>query len=581
MRVAAISRFWCRVFLAVGLAFGQVGCADPSSDAWWADGRQYMVAADHHAASEAGAEILAAGGNAVDAAVAAAFALAVVRPESCGLGGGGFMIVHRRDGPPVAIDFRESAPQGAELRHYLDDQNHPIRGKTRYGEWAVAVPGQVKGLLFALERYGSGKLSRTQIIAPAVRLARSPLSVDGHLHLSMTGFADRLDAVPQFKSRFDELARVFLRDGRPIECGGTVDVSEIAGTLEKIAAEGNDGFYQGAVAERIIAEISRRGGPLTHDDLQSYRVREFEPLSAEIGGFQFLTMPPPSSGGAVTIQVLNVLAGATANGPIASDFAEPDFSHRLVEAMKHAFADRANLLGDRDPDVLANVERMISPERARTIRNQIDPDGTRPSKSYGLTTMNDDAGTSHLSVVDAFGGAAACTSTINLRFGSYILVPGAGFVLNNEMDDFAVDTTTPNAFGLRQSKHTLIQPGRRPVSSMSPTIVLKNGKPELVAGASGGPRIISSTLQTILYALWANMPVNEAVATPRMHHQWLPDVVFVQQGLSADIMNYLLARGHSLRRFPASAGHVQVIARTPFGWRGACDPDKGGRPAGR
>lgn len=557
------------------------GCGNEKGADWWADGRRYMVAADHHAASEAGAEILTAGGNAVDAAVATAFALAVVRPESCGLGGGGFMIVHRPDGRPVAIDFRETAPQAAELRHYIDDHNRPVPGKTRYGEWAVAVPGEVKGLLFALDRYGSGKLSRMQILAPAIRLANMPLTVDAHLNRSMCKLAKRLGAMPDYKTRFAELAQVFLRDGRPIECGGTVDVSAIADSLERIAREGSDGFYRGAVAERIVAEISRRGGPLTHDDLESYQVREFEPLSTDIAGYRFLTMPPPSSGGAVTIQVLNVLLGPAASREPSMRLTEPAFAHRLVEAMKHGFADRASFLGDRDPEVLASVDRMISPERAEAIRDQFNPEKTLPSQSYGLHAAIDDAGTSHLSVVDEFGGAVACTSTINLEFGSYILVPGTGIVLNDEMDDFAVDTTTPNAFGLRQSEHNLIRPGRRPVSSMSPTIVLKNGKPQIVAGASGGPRIISSTFQTILYTLWGHMPVNEAVAMPRLHHQWLPDVVFVQDGLSADIMRYLLARGHTLRRFPESAGDVQAIARTPYGWRGACDPQKGGRPAGR
>lgn len=360
-----------------------------------------------------------------------------------------------------------------------------------------------------------------------------------------------------------------------------MNVSDIVATLEAIAREGTDGFYSGVVAERIIAEISRRGGPLTHDDLEAYRVRESEPLVADIAGFRFLAMPPPSSGGAVMLQVLNVLVGPAPGGRSLLALTESASAHQLVESMKHAFADRASLLGDRDTDVLAGVSRMTSPQRAREIRRQIDPDKTRPTSSYGIHAMKDDAGTSHFCVVDGHGGAVACTSTINLEFGSYILVPGTGVVLNNEMDDFAVDATTPNAFGLRQSKHNLIEPGRRPVSSMSPTIVLKDGKTAMVVGASGGPRIISATLQTVMNSLWLGESLDRAVARPRLHHQWLPDVVFVQEGIDARTLEDLLARGHTVRRFPASAGHVQAIARTPHGWRGVCDPDKGGRPAGR
>lgn len=572
------------LFRAVGVfaVWTTTGCSlSAGPRPWWSDGERYMVAADHAAASRAGADILAAGGNAVDAAVATAFALAVVRPESCGLGGGGFMVIRAPGASPVAIDFRESAPAGAARRYYLDDGGKPIPDKTRRGAWAVGVPGQVKGLLLALERYGSGRLTRRMILAPAIRLARAPLTVDRHLHDSMVVLAEDLRRSSADRERFDALARMFLRNGEPRPVGDAVHLTALATTLEAIAARGNDGFYAGPVGQRLVSEVQRRGGPLTWEDLQDYEARVVPPLEAWVGRHYVITMPPPSSGGAVLLEVLNVMTSTAQVGPSLAGTATPLGAHFFVEAMKHAFADRATLLGDRTPEVLAAVEDMIAFKRSRRLRRAIRGDRTQPITAYGLTAVPEDSGTSHFCVVDARGGAVSCTSTINLGFGSYILVPDTGVILNDEMDDFAVDATTPNAFGLRQSEQNLIEPGRRPLSSMSPTIVLRDGRVELVLGASGGPRIISATLQTMLNVLASEMTIDRAVAAPRLHHQWLPDVVYAESGIDDAVIRGLLDRGHTVRRYSGSAGHVQAIARMSHGWRGVCDPDKGGRPAGR
>ncbi len=542
-----------------------------------------MVAADHEAASRAGAEILAAGGNAVDAAVATAFALSVLRQESCGLGGGGFMIIRLPGEKPVALDFRESAPAAAEVSRYLDESGRPIKGRTRRGAWAVGVPGTVKGLLHALERYGSGRFDRRAVMEPAIRIARAPVAVDEHLHGSLVSLSRDLGRSEENRRRFAEIGRVYLRDGAPVAVGETVDLSDLATTLEAIARDGESGFYAGSVADGILSEIRRLGGPMTARDFAEYEVRELEPLVEWVGRYRVIAMPPPSSGGAVILQVLRSVPLPMRPPPslfAAADPIGPAQAHVLIEAMKHAFADRAALLGDRSPAVLADVRKMVSRERARQVRAMINPDRTRPSAAYGLSVVPDDHGTSHFSVVDSEGGAVACTFTVNLGFGSYVMAPGTGVVLNNEMDDFAVDTTTPNAFGLTQSERNLIAPGRRPLSSMSPTIVLKDGDVQLVVGASGGPRIISSTLETMLRTVWGGMPVDRALAAPRLHHQWLPDEVSVHGDIGNETIRYLLGRGHVVRAAKGSIGHVQAIARTPDGWRGACDPDKGGRPAG-
>jgi len=557
-----------------------LGAACTSShEPWWTDAPNYMVAADHADASRAGATILAAGGSAVDAAVATSFALAVVRPESCGLGGGGFMLIHRPGKPPVALDYRETIPARATLDNYLDDDGRPIKGRTRFGGWAVGVPGTVRGLIHALENYGSGRLSRREVLAPAIALARRPLVVDDHLHGAMANIAQTIASNPEYRRRFAVVYENVLRNGRPHPVGATIDRTAIASVLEAIANDGAAAFYTGDIAQRIVETVQADGGPLTRADLEARDLRALEPLTGRVAGLDILTMPPPSSGGAVLLEVLHTLDAAP-GGLSAIDLNAPAGMHLLVEATKHGFADRARNLGDRSPQVMRDVHQMIDPAHAKTRFARINPDKTQPLVSYGSRRLPEDSGTSHFSVIDPAGMAVACTETINLHFGSLLMVEDTGIVLNNEIDDAAVDTTTPNAFGLRQSERNLIRPGRRPLSSMTPTIVLKNGRVELIVGASGGPRIITGTLQLLLNTLFRGITVDRAMAAPRLHHQWFPESLYIQPGFDPDVVSGLLDRGHVLARPDFPLGHVQAIARTPHGWRGACDLDKGGHPSG-
>jgi len=551
----------------------------PSSADCWRDLSRFAVAADHEAASRAGAEILARGGNAVDAAVATSFTLAVVRPQSCGLGGSGFMLIHRMGHGPIALDFRETAPAAALRERYLGENGRPIPGATRFGGGAVAAPSQVQGLLHALERYGSGRVSRRDVIAPAIRVAAEPLIADRHVCRASREICDELTADPDFARRFSELYSRFTRDGKPLDPGDAVDRRDMVETLTIIAERGIDGVRDGRLADAMVQAAQQSGGALRHADLREYQVRERDPIVTRFGPFEVIGMPPPSSGGAVTAQVLQVLAlHAAEHGAWRAN--DPASAHLLVEAIKHAFADRASRLGDDAEDVRRDVAWMTSQQRARQVLSAFDPTRTRPTDFYGKLATPEDSGTSHYCVVDGEGNAVSGTDTVNLTFGSLILVPGTGIILNNEIDDFVIDPETPNAFGLRESPRNLFSPGRRPLSSMSPAIVLRDGRAELIAGASGGPRIISATLETILYAIVCGMDLDDAVAAPRLHHQWLPDEIWLSRTTSRDVVAGLLDRGHTVRWYPGTGGHVQAIGRRGDGWRAVCDPDKGGRPAG-
>lgn len=557
------------------------------------EARRYAVAADHPDASQAGAEILAQGGNAVDAAVATSFALAVVRPESCGLGGGGFMLIHRPGAAPVALDYREQAPAGTQIDLYRDANGKLDPTRIQRGGLSVGIPGTVCGLLHAFDHYGSGRITRAQVLAPAMRLANRPLAVDGHLAESISDFIDACAKQPELQRRHRDLYASLVDENGKART--LVDRSDIAITLEAISDHGPDGFYKGPVAKSILRTIKEDGGVLTAADLASYRVREVRPIERTCFDHAILAMPPPSSGGAVIIEAMNVLqaigldklraahaieSGAVTEAPSGVNARFGDYSHYLIEALKPAFADRANLLGDACPAVAADVARMIDPARGRVIANQIDVDHAAPWTRYNDGAMTgDDGGTSHLSVVDADGMAVACTESVNLEFGSRMLVPDTGIILNDTMDDFALDTTKPNAFGLRQSERNIVRAGSRPLSSMSPTIVLKDGDVRLVVGASGGPRIITSTLQVMLNVIVSDERVDNAVAVPRLHHQWLPDEVRVQPGFSHRLRRSLEHRGHVIES-RKDIGHVQAIERLADGTlRAACDPGKGGRPA--
>lgn len=558
------------------------------------------VAADHPVASEAGARMLRLGGNAVDAAVATSFTLSVVRPQSCGIGGGGFMVISLPDDPAhgrvvAAINYRERAP-AASTPDMFERTTLPD-ASTRSG-LAVAVPGTVAGLLYALEHYGT--LDRATVLQPAIDAAVGGFEADAACVSAVRGVTEKLsegdrDARPA-------LWRTLLHEGE-VTKGDIVRNLQQAGVLAAIAERGREGFYTGRVAEQIVEAARGNGGVLTPDDLRGYRPVEVEPLEFTFEGWTFLAMPPPSSGGVTMCEALGILerlgfgdrgADAERGAPTALD------AHLLVESWKHAFADRAEWLAD-PAFVDVPTEMLISGPYLDVRASIVDRGRTQAPGVYGTrdgdagaTALPDDSGTSHISVVDRWGGAVACTETINLEFGSLISVEGGGFCLNNQMDDFTTVRGRANAFGLVQSDRNLPEPGKRPLSSMSPTIVLDgDGRVVAVAGASGGPRIITGTMQVLLNALVHGMSAADAVAEPRLHHQWMPDVVRLEPGLRAREEDWadltsnslsllrtgMLDRGHKLGEI-SSVGVVQLIVRDQHGLHAACDPRKGGRPAG-
>lgn len=589
---------WCAMLVAI--CGGGCAVVGPGPEGF----PRGVVAADHADASEAGAAMLRAGGNAVDAAVATSFALSVVRPYSCGIGGGGFMVVYLRgsgrEGRAVAIDYREVAP--ATMRpDFFESEEGP---SSTTGASAVGVPGTVAGLLYALERYGT--MEREQVLAPAIALAERGFVVDEHYVESVRPLIRRFRGEGAGRSAREEGARLrerysfvwkrFLREGE-VQVGDVIALPEQAEALRLIAAHGAQAFYEGPIAEAIVRAVERDGGGVGMEDLGSYWVRERVPLVFAYAGHRFYTMPPPSSGGVAMAQALGILgrigekpggAGPRAARVYVQDAAR---AHALVESFKHAFADRAEWLGDSD-FVNVPIGRLLSAEYLDERAAVFDRSRTLSPGAYGTREgarsagAREDSGTSHLSVVDRWGNAVACTETINLTFGSLLAVEEYGFILNNEMDDFTTRRGEANAFGLRQSDRNLPAPRKRPLSSMTPTVVVdeSNGRVEVVAGASGGPRIITATTQVILNAL-SGMNAMEAVEAPRLHHQWAPDRVQLEAPL-ADVTqgavppaDGLRARGHRVEVSGALA-NVQVIVRSNLGWTAASDPRKGGRPAG-
>lgn len=539
------------------------------------------VAADHPLASEAGAEILRAGGNAIDAAVATSFALSVVRPYSCGIGGGGFMVIYLKNDPSgghdtplaTAIDYRERAPH-AITPDYFEDKPDDW---SRTSGAAVGVPGTVAGLLHALEEYGT--LDRATVMAPAIRLAREGFEADAHMRRALEG-------VPESAAWIIETFREPAQQGRPITNPAQ------ARALEWIAERGHEGFYEGPIAQAIAARARSAGGLLTEADLRMYRATEVSPLRRGFRGREVLAMPPPSSGGVTMLEALGILERRL-NLISGADRFDARFLHVFVEAMKHAFADRAEWLADPEY-VDVPIDRLLSDKYLDVLAASVDAERTFEPAHYGSREyVAEDGGTSHISVVDRWGNAVACTETINLVFGSRVAVPEIGVCLNNQMDDFTTRLGEPNAFGLRQSADNLPAPGKRPLSSMSPTIVLDaDGEVEIVAGASGGPRIITGTTQVILNVLLFGMSAEEAVGATRVHHQWLPDVVFAEPGgrlwheggsslyeTLPRVGEGLRERGHTLdaRR---DIGVVQLIVGRDGVWEAVSDPRKGGEPAG-
>ena len=495
-----------------------------------------MVVSSQRYASEVGTRILQEGGNAVDAAVAVGYALAVVNPCCGNIGGGGFMTIHLADGRNTFLNFREMAPAASTERMYLDAQGNPIKDLSLYGYLAAGVPGTVMGLDRALAEYG--RLPRSKVMAPAIKLARGGFILN-------RGDTDILDTKVDRLSKDPAAAKIFLRpDGKPFQPGDRLVQKDLASTLELIARQGPDAFYKGPIAQAVEHASKANGGILTANDFANYKVTEGPPLTCSYRGYALISSPPPSSGGTTICEILNILEGYDMK---ALGFRSAQSVHLMVEAMRHAFLDRNTYLGD--PAFVKNpLDRLLSKDYATAIRARIDPEKATPSKAVqpGIEP-HEKTETTHYSVVDTEGNAVSVTYTINDSFGSTVVAPGTGFLLNNEMDDFTVKPGVPNLFGLVQGKANSIAPGKRPLSSMSPTLVTKDGKTFLVVGSPGGSRIITITLETILNILDYGMAPQEAVDAPRIHHQWLPDEVFYEPyGLSPDTMKILEGMGYKL-----------------------------------
>jgi gamma-glutamyltranspeptidase/glutathione hydrolase len=525
--------------------------------------RHGMVVAQEAQAARIGREILKHGGNAVDAAVATGFALAVSYPRAGNIGGGGFMVIYLAKGKrDIAIDYRETAPEAITRDSFLDAQGNADPEKSRNSGLAIGVPGTVAGLALAHRKYGSGRFTLAQLIAPSIKLARDGFVLDGDL-------ADTIDGARRLFARWPSSAAVFLRpDGSSWRAGETLVQSDLAATLESIAQKGSRGFYQGAVAEKIAAAVRGAGGVMTVDDLKNYRVRERAPVRGTYRGYDIISMPPPSSGGVHLIEMLNILEGY----PLSKTGAQSaDTLHLMAEAMKRAYADRAVHLGDPD-FVQVPVERLISKAYAATLRAGIDPVHATPSKDIrsGIAHREGD-NTTHYSVVDRHGNAVSNTYTLNLSYGVGLVAEGTGVLLNNELDDFAVKPNAPNAFGLIGGDANAPAPGKRPLSSMTPTIVLKDGKPFLVTGTPGGSRIITTVLQVIVNTIDFGMGIAEAVSAPRIHHQWMPDELRMENDWPEATMQVLKARGHNVVT-PLPRGSANSILVTPRGLAGAADP---------
>src|SRR6266852_2921119 len=504
-----------------------------------------IVVSVHELASRAGVEVMQAGGNAIDAAVATGFALAVVHPPAGNLGGGGFMLIRLADGKTHFLDDREKAPAAATRNMYLDAQGNVIEGASEIGYKAIGVPGSVAGMVYAEQKYG--KLALKQVLAPAIRLAREGYALT---------WGEARDFHDKYLAEFPESRRVFQRDGNYYQPGEIFRQPDLARTLERIAAKPDD-FYLGALARELAAAMQKGGGLITADDLAHYGVKEREAVRGTYRGYEIISAPPPSSGGVTLIEILNILEGydlARMRGrPVQA-------VHLTLEAFRRAFFDRAEFLGDPDFSRIP-VAQLIDKRYGAAWRESIDPahasvskDLRRPAifselEQYAALHFRTGAivepnHTTHYSVVDAEGNAVAVTTTLNASFGSGVTAEGLGFLLNDEMDDFASKQGVPNMFGLIQGPANAIGPGKRPLSAMAPTIVLKDGKLFLVLGSPGGPRIITTVVNILMGVVDYGMNIQEAVNAPRFHHQWLPDVTRVESDFPPNMIKQLQGMGH-------------------------------------
>lgn len=520
-----------------------------------------MVASEHEIASQVGLDILKRGGNAVDAAVAVGFALAVVLPHAGNLGGGGFLVLHDvKSGQNIALDFREMAPRHASRNMFLDENGNIIAGKSLYSHDAIGVPGTVAGLEYALKKWGSLPLS--EVIAPAIQLAEHGIPVSYSLAKMLNAAQEKLGKWPSSRT-------IFFQEGRPLRYGERLVQQDLADSLRLISQQGSRVFYRGEIGDKIIAQIQDHQGIMQKSDLRAYKVVERQPVMGNYKGYQIVTMPPPSSGGIHVVQMLNILE----QFPLQQWGANSAQTlHYLTESMKLAYADRSQYLGDPD-FVHVPVTGLSSKRYAQTLAKRISANHATPSShirpANPLPYESDQ--TTHYSVVDQHGNAVSVTYTLNFNFGSGIVAAGTGILLNNEMDDFSAKNGEPNAFGLIGGDANAIAPHKRPLSSMTPTIVLKDQKAWLVTGSPGGSRIISTVLQTLINTIDFQMNPAEAAATPRIHHQWLPDEIRVEKGISADTLELLKQKGHKIVQ-KSTMGRTQTIQILPDGIYGYSDP---------
>lgn len=528
-----------------------------------------MVVAQERIAAGIGRDVLTRGGNAIDAAVATGFAMAVTYPRAGNIGGGGFMMIHlASSNEDIAIDYRESAPAAATRDMFLGDDGKPDTKKSRDQALGIGVPGTVAGLALALEKYGSGKFKLADLLTPAIALAR-----DGFVIADDT--ADTLPDWHRRLAKWPSSVKIFSRaDGASLQPGDRLVQSDLATTLEAIAAQGVSGFYDGPVAEKLAAGIQAAGGIITRDDLKAYQPVVRTPMRGTYRGFDIVSMPLPSSGGTVLIETLNILEGYKLREMGAGSV---DALHVTVEAMKRAYADRARYLGD-PAFVNAPTFQLTGKDYAARQRATIDLAKATPANEATTPAPREGSNTTHYSVVDKDGNAVSNTYTLNFSYGVGLVADGTGVLLNNELDDFTAAPGASNAYGLVGFEANLPGPGKRPLSSMSPTIVLKDGKPVLVTGSPGGSRIISAVLQVLVNAIDFDINVAAAVSAPRLHHQWLPDEVRVEHGFSEATLAALRERGHKIVA-PLGQTSANSIAVTTDGLLGAPDPRTRGAEA--
>ena len=508
-------------------------------------GENGMVVSTSRHASQVGIDILKDGGNAVDAAVGVGFALAVTSSSNGNIGGGGFMVARFSDGQTFTLDYREMAPTKAERNMYLDESGNIIKGKSRSTHFASGVPGSVDGLLKAWEDHGSGNISIERLLSPSIKLAKKGFDLSNYE-------ADRFNKNKDRLSKHPETKRIFARDDREWKSGDIFYQSDLAETLERIMENGRDGFYKGKTADLIVEEMKNVGGWITHKDLENYTSKYRDPIKGSFQDYDIISMGPPSSGGILLIHMLNMfdeIMNNPENSSIDLSYNSLDYIHILTEIERRAYADRAEHLADADfwdvPEEML-LSRFYAKERVSSIN--INEATLSTDISYGNSYINQSEETTHYSIVDKQGNAVSVTTTINSGYGNGITITGAGFLMNNEMDDFSSKPGEPNMFGLLGNEANAIEPKKRPLSSMTPTIVLKDDKPFLILGTPGGSTIITTVLQNFLNVVIHEMDIQKAVSSPRVHSQWMPDMVFHEKGgLSKSLIRKLSERGHDVK----------------------------------